>query len=102
VSEDISFGPDERNPDASTCRNCGGAIVWDEYSYVHVNGWADCHVDVVPTGRTLDDPDLDLGELGRVLDRAGYKEVDIVAHQTSDRPKVAEPIEWDTVPKVVT
>ncbi len=30
------------------CKNCGEVIAWDDYSYVHLGGWADCGVDVIP------------------------------------------------------
>jgi len=29
------------------CRNCNQPIVWDEWSFVHLNGWADCSLDVL-------------------------------------------------------
>ena len=39
-------------PDHSTCRNCGTAISWDEYSYTHDDtGFADCGI--MFTGGTL-------------------------------------------------
>lgn len=29
-------------PDVTKCRHCLRTIVWDDWSYVHLDGWANC------------------------------------------------------------
>lgn len=38
----IEHPGDQRSPDFSTCEHCGEPIGWDDYCYVHTNGWAEC------------------------------------------------------------
>jgi hypothetical protein len=90
----IDPGADERSPDFSTCRNCGKAIGWDDYSYTHMDtGFAEC-------GLTISGGKKPSGWLERLLKPGTSAVLDPVLTQTSDPAligKRAEPVEWGPV-----
>jgi hypothetical protein len=49
-------------PDYAYCTGCGRVIAWDEYGYVHLDGWANCRSKDKPDkldGNTHCQPDLE-------------------------------------------
>ena len=44
-------------PDGVPCRHCGEPIFWDEYCWVHSNGWATCGT-VMTGGKSLSMSDV--------------------------------------------
>lgn len=80
------------SPDFSTCRNCGVAIGWDDYSYTHLDtGFVEC-------GLTISGGEQPPGWLSRMLKRGITATLNPEITQTTD-PKLAGkragPVEWD-------
>jgi hypothetical protein len=36
------IGAIDDSPDYVYCKHCGRVLVWDDWSYVHLDGWANC------------------------------------------------------------
>lgn len=85
----IEPAADSRSPDRSICRHCGQDIVWDDWSYVHLNGWADCNASIRPTGERLPPP------LDQVQEEFRIKVVEVEIDSSLPATS-AEPIEWGT------
>lgn len=105
MGEDISSGPDARNPDHTTCRNCGQPITWSEYSYVHdSNGFSDCGI-VISGGARITEQEATQGvtlmggqaavgipvhlPAGTIIDP------DIIPTMEPKQQTYAEPVEWN-------
>lgn len=84
-------------PDRTHCRYCNEVIFWDDWCYVHVNGFADCRL-LVFGGRPVlvtDEPLLKTAEhIARQHGSTLVIDPTLISrwpqHQT-----YAEPVEWD-------
>lgn len=88
--DDLSSGPTAESPDFSTCRNCGGAIGWDDWSYTHMeNGFSTCGT-IISGGRKP------RGLVGRVMKGLGLSGVvdPTITTNPDYAGKTAEPVEW--------